>query len=133
MEEMNEGQKKLKVVRQEIEAIIRKHDVAGFVTLHGVDAGEVFWNIWPSYSILSGDFPSIRIVSKAADYKGLEVKKREFDMAQTAQMIDHLGTTMGGCGLQFLELAKVLNAKLGATHEDKGFTPDPSKFNPGTH
>jgi hypothetical protein len=129
---MDPAQKKLKKARAEIEAVLKRHDIAGFVTLHAPGWGEDFWNIWPSYSILIGDFPAIRIKSKATDYGGDTVKQRA-DQANTAQMVHHIATSMGGCAMQFLELANVLNARLGAEHVDKGFTPDPSKLNPGTH
>lgn len=129
---MSPEQKKLKDARAEIEAVLKRHDIAGFVTLHGPGWGEVFWNIWPSHSILVGDFPAIRIKSTLAEYGG-DAKKQRDDQAQTAQMVHHLATSMGGCALQFLQLANLLNTKLGAEHVDKGFLPDPSKFNPGTH
>lgn len=129
---MDPMQRKLKKAREEIEAVLKKHDIAGFVTLHAPGWGETFWNIWPSYSILIGDFPEIRIKSKAAEYGGDTAKQREHQ-EHTAGMAHALATSMGGCGMQFLELASVLNERLGAEHVDKGFFPDPSKSNPGTH
>lgn len=129
---MDPTQKKLKKARAEIEAVLKRHDIAGYVSLHAPGWGEVFWNIWPSYSILIGDFPAIRIKSKAADYAGDSAKQRE-DQAQTAQMVHTLATSMAGCGMQFLELSEILNARLGTEHVDEGFQPDPSKSNPGVH
>lgn len=129
---MDPVQKKLKAARAEIEAVLKKHDIAGFVTLAAPGWGEVFWNIWPSFSILVGDFPAIRIKSKAADYAGDTAKQMEHQ-AHTAQMVHHLATSMGGCAMQSLGLAEVLDGKLEAEHTDKGFIPDPSKSNPGTH
>jgi hypothetical protein len=126
------GQQRLKAARAEIEAVLKRHDIAGFVSLHGNGWGEVFWNIWPSYSILVGDFPAIQIKSKAVDYRG-DTAKQQHDRAQTAQMVHHLATSMGGCALQFLQLAKIINEAVGAEHVDKTFVPDPSKSNPGTH
>ena len=122
-----ETQANLKAARAKIEAILKEHDIAGFVSLHGPDMGEVFWNIWPSYSILKGDFPAIRIVSSGDEAKQLD------DQAQTAQMIHHLATTMGGCAMQFIELAEVLDATFEAKHTDEGFIPEPSKSNPDLH
>lgn len=128
---MDPAQKKLKDARAEIEAVLKKHDIAGFITLHAPGWAEEFWNIWPSYSILTGDFPAIRIKSKAADYPSPEAQRA--DQQNTAQMIHSLAQALGGCALQFMELAEVLNARLGAEHVDKGFHPDPSKLNPGVH
>ncbi|MGE4244043.1 hypothetical protein [Ramlibacter sp.] len=125
-------QKKLKDARAEIEAVLKKHDVAGFVTLHAPGWGETFWNIWPSYSILIGDLPAVRIKSKAADYLGNVTLQREHQQ-HTAGMVHALSTSMAGCGMQFLQLADAVNRALNAEHTDKGFYPDPSRFNPGTH
>lgn len=129
---MDATQKKLKAARAEIEAMFKRHDIAGFVALHAPGWGEEFWNIWPSYSILIGDFPAIRIKSKAADYGGDTAKQRA-DQEHTAQMVHAIATALDGCALQFVELADILNGRLGAEHVDKGFLPDPSKMNPGAH
>jgi len=130
---MDKAQKKLKKAREEIEAVLKKHNIAGFVSLHAAPGwGEVFWDIWPSYSILSGDFPTISLKSKLASYGGnAELQRR--DQEQTAQMVHHLATSMGQCAMQFLELSQVLDVKLGAEHSDKGFFPDASKSNPDLH
>jgi hypothetical protein len=129
---MDAMQKKLKDARAEIEAVFKKHDIAGFVSLHAPGWNEVFWNIWPSYSNLVGDFPSIRLKSKLVDYAG-DQAKQVADQQHTAQMAHVLGTSIGECAMQFLALADVLNAKLGAEHTKPVFHPDPSKFNPGAH
>lgn len=129
---MDAAQKKMKDARAEIEAVLKKHDIAGFVTLHaGGSWGEVFWNMWPSWSIVVGDFPAIRLKSKAADYPSLIEQRHAQE--QTAQMLNHLAMSMGACSVQFLELSQVVDGVLEATHVDKGFTPDPSKSNPGVH
>lgn len=125
-------QQKLKDARAEIEAVLKKHDIAGFVSLHAPGFGEVFWTMWPSYSILVGDFPAIRIKSKLADYGG-DVSRQMADQAATANMAHHLGMSLSQCGIQFLELSTALNHELGATHEEGTFEPGPSNMNPGVH
>lgn len=125
-------QQKLKDARAEIEAILKKHDVAGFVSLHAPGWGEVFWSMWPSYSILVGDFPSIRIKSKLADYGG-DVAKQVADQEATANMAHHLGMSLSECGMQFLDLSTALVHQLGVEHVEEGFEPQPSKMNPGVH
>lgn len=129
---MDPTQKKLKAARAEIEAVLKKHDIAGFVSLQAPGWGETFWNLWPSYSILVGDFPAIRIKSKAADYGG-DTTRQLADQANTAQMVHELGVSMAQCGMQFLQLASIVDAKLGAEHTPAEFHPDPSKLNPGVH
>lgn len=125
-------QKKLKEARAEIEAVLKKHDIAGFVSLHAPGFGEVFYTIWPSYSILVGDYPSIRIKSKAADYGGDVAKQRE-DQANTTSMAHHLGMSLSQFGMQFLDLSAALTQQLGIQPLDDGFEPEPSKMNPGVH
>jgi hypothetical protein len=132
MAEMDPTQAKLKAARAEIEAVLKKHDIAGYVSLHAPGWGEVFWNIWPSYSILVGDLPEVRMKSKASDYLGDTVKQREHQK-HTANMVHHLATSMAGCGMQFLRLSDAVNTMLGAEHVENGFYPDPSKSNPGVH
>jgi hypothetical protein len=129
---MHPNQAKLKQARKEIEAVFKKYDIAGFAALHAPGWGEQFWNIWPSYSILIGDFPAIRIRSKLSGYGG-NVKAQVKDQEDTAGMMKALSQSTAEAAIQFLELSRVLDAKLGAEHTDKGFIPDPSKHNPGTH
>lgn len=124
-------QENLKAARAKIEAIFKEHDIAGYVTLHGPGYGEVFWSLWPSYSIIVGDFPTIRIKSLRKDYPSDEAQGEHIRL--TVEMVHHLATTMGGNGMAFLELATFLDAEFGATHSDKEFEPDPGKLNPGVH
>ncbi|MDO8778886.1 MAG: hypothetical protein Q7K57_61240 [Burkholderiaceae bacterium] len=125
-------QQKLKDARAEIEAVFKKHDIAGFVSLHAPGWGEVFWSMWPSYSILVGDFPSIRIKSKLADYGG-DVAKQVADQEATANMAHHLGMSLSQFGMQFLDISTALVHQLGAEHVEQSFEPEPSKMNPGVH
>lgn len=123
---------KLKQARAEIEAVLKKHDIAGFVSLHAPGWGETFWNIWPSYSILIGDFPAIRFKSKLADYKGDSALQLQHQ-AHTAEMVHALGMSVGQCGFQFMELDQVVTAAVKAQHNDGAHIPEPSKLNPGVH
>lgn len=121
---------KLKEARTEIEAVLKKHDIGGFVTLHAPGFSEVFWNIWPSYSILKGDFPSIRMVSKLTDYGG-DTHKQQQSQQATCNMIHHLSMSMGQCSMQFLELASMMDAKFGSEHTGEEFEPARSPLEPG--
>jgi hypothetical protein len=128
---MNKHERNLKAARAKIEKVLKEHDIAGFVSLHAPGHGEVFWNIWPSYSILKGDFPTIRIVSKRADYPSPH--EQQEDQAATANMMMHLSTSMAGCAMQFLELSKVLDAKFESKHTEGTFKPDPGTSDPDLH
>lgn len=119
------NQAKLKVAREEILSVLKKHDIAGFCVLHSPGWAEVFWDMWPSYSILQGDFPSVRFKSKRSDYPSADAQL--YDQANTAQMLRALGENAAGPILQFVELSKHADLTLGATHEDLGFQHDPWK------
>lgn len=129
---MDPGLKKLKKARAEIEAVLKRHDIAGFVTLHSPGWGEAFWSIWPSHSILIGDFPAIRVKSDLADFGG-DLSRQRDQEDQTAQMIRTLAMSMSNCSVQFLELADILDGMLGTQTEPLAITPSPSKMNPGVH
>ena len=124
---MNKDQAKLKSARKKIEAVLREYDIAGLVSLHsGGDWGELFWNIWPSWSILQGDFPSIRIKSLPSQLTPEQLPKELERRTATSAAIHHLATSMGGVVIQFLELSKILDEKLGAEHTNERFESDPS-------
>jgi hypothetical protein len=128
---MDKTQAKLKRARAKIEAVLKEYDIAGFVQLHAPGWGETFWNIWPSYSILKGDFPNIRIVSKRADYPSAQAQQEAQE--HTVNMVSTIATSLAPCAMQFLELSQVLDAKFEAEHTEGEFLPDPSKFNPDVH
>ena len=115
---------KLKAVRAEIEALLKKHDVAGHVVLHTPGFGEVFAHLTPSYSKISGLLPTIRIRSKAEDYGGdREAQRRHLEA--TANMVSTMATLLGQAALAFIDLSTVINTKTGAVHTDGKFTQDP--------
>ena len=98
--------------------------------MHAPGWAEVFWTLWPSYSILRGDFPAIRITSVAGAYANDHARMAS-DRANTAQMVNSIGFALAQSGMQWLVLSKVLTQKLGATHVDMGHLPDPSRLNTG--
>lgn len=107
---------KLKRARERIEAIFKEEDIAGFVVLHNAPGeAEHFYDIHPSYSILEGDFPSIRVRSTLAQYHGnqeLQIEHR----AATANMVSLIGTIAVCSSMEFLKLVEFLDKALGAEH-----------------
>jgi hypothetical protein len=133
---MNKDQAKLKAARKEIEAVFKKYDLMGMCSLHGGNNwGEVFWNIWPSWSCLEGDLPStLRVKSKLSQIPPHLHEKEMHKRAQTAQAIRHIGETMHINGGAFLQVAGVVDALTGAVHTDEGHYPDsPPDAKKGTH
>lgn len=119
-------QQRLKIARAEIEAVLKKHDLAGVAVLHTPGMTEFFYDIQPSYSVAWVDEASnmVRLKSKLADYGG-DAQAQINDQAATAQMLHAFGMDCGKAGLMFLEVAKVVDRKLRAEHTPPTFVPDP--------
>jgi hypothetical protein len=116
---------KLKQARAAIEKILKRYDIAGHVVLHEPNYGEVFMNLTPSYSKLSGTPPLMRLRSMVADYGG-DREARRADLEATANMVAIMAELMASNALIFLDLKTWIDAKLGAKHTDSVFEPDGS-------
>jgi hypothetical protein len=115
---------KLKRARAEIEAILRKHDIAGAVALHTPGHGEVFYNLAPSYSCIRGVPPLVRIRSKLQeDYAGNKLRQHQ-DREATANMVALLAESIGCIALSLIDLQEIVDAVFGSTHGDTTFVPD---------
>lgn len=89
---MNKSEIKLKVVAEEIKEILRKHDVAGAVSLHTPGHGEHFVHLTPSYScVYVINDNEARIYSKKEDYKSREEQiKKQGDSANMLYILSHV-------------------------------------------
>jgi|SRR5215510_5693282 len=119
------NRRRLKKAKEEILAVLKKYDCAGYVVLHRPNWNEVFWDIKPSYSILLGEFPTIRIRSKLQEDHGGDKDKQRFAQEQTCQMIHGMAKLMGNHAMMFLELNAVLTAKFKPEHSEDDYIPDP--------
>lgn len=119
-------QARLKIARAEIEAVLKKHDLAGVVVLHTPGMAEFFYDIQPSYSCAWIDQAAsmVRVKSKLADYGG-DAAAQRLDQAATAQLLHSFGMECAQAGIMFLEVAQVVDEKLGAEHTPANFLPDP--------
>lgn len=107
---------KLLDASRRIKAILTELDVAGHVVLHNAPGKfEIITAIEPSYSILRGLPPEIRILSKLADYKG-DAEAQHRDQEATASMVRGFGEIMGQNALWLLELAEAIDKITGAEH-----------------
>lgn len=123
MEEPKEDSSaRLKQARAEIEACLKRYDIAGHVVLHEPGFGEVFTYLTPTYSKISGTFPTIRFRSKASDYGGDKEAQRR-DLEATANMTSIMAALIGQAALWFIDLDAVVNGKTGAEHSEGRFTP----------
>lgn len=112
---------KLIQARGEIDAILKKHDIAAYVFLHNAPGkSEVFSYLTPSYSKLA-EVPApdgnigFRVRSKLADYGGDKEAQRR-DLAATANMVSSMAMLMGTTAMPLLSLAAFIDEKIGAEH-----------------
>lgn len=120
-------QKRLKVARAEIEAILQRHDLAGVVVLHTPGMSEFFYQVNPSYSVVHLDEKrgAVRVRSRLAeDYAG-NAAAQLHDQAASANMTAALADGLSGAAAMFQDVQAIVDKALSATHTDAAFTPDP--------
>lgn len=119
-------QARLKVARTEIEAVLKKHDLAGAVVLHTPGMSEFFYDIQPSYSCVRIDEAGkrVHVKSKLADYGGDAVAQRH-DQAASANMLRCLYDGMENASLMFGYAGMYVDKATAATHTEAVHTPDP--------
>ena len=117
---------KLKNAMAEIEAILKREDLAGVIILHEPGSVEVLTKIDPSYSCASfqhvGGKVGIRLKGKLERDFGGDKEKQHKVLSNTSNMLYHMGTIAANQIMGVLEMSKMLDDKLGATHTDGGFT-----------
>jgi hypothetical protein len=125
-------QQRLKTARIEIEAILRKHDIAGVVVLHTPGMAEFFYDIRPSYSVCWVDesVSMLRLKSKLERDHGGNREEQMREQAATANMTAGLAGELGRAALMFLDIDRVVSTKLRAEHTEPEFVPDPREANP---
>jgi hypothetical protein len=121
-------QQRLKLARTEIEAVLRKYDVAGVAVLHTPGMAEWFYDMRPSYSCAWVDESAqiLRMKSKLTDYGGdREAQLRE--QAQTANMVASFAGELSRAASMFADIQRVVDsAARVAEHTGPVFTPDPN-------
>lgn len=125
-------QQRLKIARVEIEAVLKKHDLAGVVVLHTPGMGEFFYDIRPSYSRCWVDEQAgmFRVASKLDRDHGGNVEEQKHDQAATANMTASLADNLYNAAGMFKYLQQVVDRGLRAEHTPAGFVPDPREQNP---
>lgn len=118
-------QARLKVARTEIEAVLKKHDLAGVVVLHTPGMSEFFYDIRPSYSCIWIDEVAsvVRMKSLARDY-GNDVAAQVLDQAASANMVEAFADNLRQAGGMFLMVRHIVNEKFNAEHTPAAFVPD---------
>lgn len=118
-------QQRLKVARAEIEAVLKKHDLAGYVVLHTPGMVERFYDINPSYSCVSLNEATqeLRVRSKLADYPSREAQLH--DQAASANMAKAIAIELHVAALMFKGISMVVDRAAKAEHGPGVFRPDP--------
>lgn len=124
-------QQRLKIARTEIEAILKKHDLAGVIVLHTPGMSEFFYDIRPSYSCawIDESVPMVRVKSKLADYNG-DAQAQQHDQAATANMARSIADNLDGARAMFGPIALIIDRACQADHTDGAFVPDPNEARP---
>jgi hypothetical protein len=125
-------QQRLKTARIEIEAVLKKYDIAGVVFLHTPGMVEFFHDIRPSYSCagLSDAPPAFWInCSLWSDFGG-DIKRQLFVRRATGNMLSSIAESLAHAGLMFLDVAKIADEKLQLDHTPLRPVADPAEGNP---
>lgn len=118
-------QRRLKVARTEIEAILRKHDLAGVVVLHTPGMTEFFYDVRPSYSCawIDEQQSRVRVKSLGADYGG-DRQAQLHDQAASANLFHGLASNLAGGAAMFEHVAAIVDRATNATHTPPQHVPD---------
>jgi hypothetical protein len=107
---------KLLIARDRIRAIFEELDIAGYVVMHNQpNSFEVIVRLNPSYSIISGELPTIIVRSKLSEYGGDRDAQRR-DLEASANLVRGFSEIIGINALQLDGLADAIDAKTGAIH-----------------
>lgn len=119
-------QARLKLARTEIEAVLKKHDLAGVVVLHTPGMSEFFYDIQPSYSCVSIDEAAerVHIKSKLEQYGG-DAQTQRHDQAATANMTESIADNLMQAAPMFRYVAGMVNKAVGAEHTPATHVADP--------
>ena len=122
-------QQRLKIARIEIEAVLRKHDLAGVVVLHTPGMAEFFYDIRPTYSICWVDEEAymVRIKSKLNQDHGGDAAEQRRDQQATANMTVALAQELWNAALLFRDVDHVVSTALRSEHTGRTFVADPAE------
>jgi len=112
---------KLKLVAAEIQAVLEKHDVAGWVALSSKTHSEYVYVLSPTWSAITvqqvQEGAALRLKSLAKDYPDKATQKKHLE--------DTIGSVLGLMNLaerahrDLMKLAKMAGEKMDITHIDR--------------
>ncbi|HVQ49771.1 MAG TPA: hypothetical protein VMS92_06955 [Mycobacterium sp.] len=116
------GNEKLLAARAEIEAIIKRYDIAAHVVLHCPGFAELFSDYTPSYSRLTikqvdeHGF-TMHLKSEVAEYGGDREAQRR-DLEATANMVSSIAEALARDAIGLLKVTERVDKALGAEHTE---------------
>jgi hypothetical protein len=112
---------KLKMAASEIDAILKKHDIAGMVFLHTPGHGEFVVKLDPKYSAASVNkvTGNIDIKTKREHYNG-DAAARDLKVANTSNMLKILTEMAGPVILHTIKVSEMLDNLVDAKHSGSG-------------
>ena len=111
---------KLKKAIQEIEEILKREDIAGFVVLHTPGFAELLTRIDPSYSCASIKDGALQIRGKKDRDFGGDVEKWKQSLTDTSNMLSLLGSVGGSTIVGIIDASTQMDKQLHAEQTDMG-------------
>lgn len=111
------AREKLLCARAEINEVLKRYDLGGFVVLHAAPtSAEVIMCLEPSYSVLKiEDDGRVRIQSRLEDYHG-DLEAKQYDLAATANMLSSLFELAAHGSMNLGQLSTVIDREAGTKH-----------------
>ena len=109
--------KRLQAIVEELNAVFKKHNIAGFVALHEPGAVEFKHYLTPTYSCVKLDMDTgeARIRARLQDHGG-DVEKLQQIKSDTANMLHMLSYIAGHEGMNLITLSEHMDKLTGAEH-----------------
>ena len=123
-----ENLQKLKQAAEEIIAILKKHDIAGFVVLHTPGYSEYLNHIEPTYSCLKLSGGKAKFLAKKEHYENSE-KIRDYKVTSTSNMLHCMSTLIGPFALNYYSLSKQIDKITDAEHNGNGHSTQEEQNN----
>lgn len=123
---MNHSEK-LKALIKEFKARLKDEDVAGVIVLHEPGFAEYLYFVDTSYNV--SEIRTIETEGKSVQTIGLvnddmEESKMEKGMADTANMLHHLGTVLGSLAMKVLSMSQSFDLLVNADHSEGIWTEE---------
>jgi len=107
---------KLKVAMEDIKEILKKHDIAGSVVIQTPGYAEYLLHIKPSYSCARLDENGIMKFKAKKDDFGSDARKRDQQIADTANMLNLLSDVSAQNTLALLDVSDKFDKIVEAEH-----------------